>query len=173
MPAPQLYKINTLKSYGRRYKLKTFVETGTLYGETTKAVSPIFERLVTIELDDDLYRQAMERFASNAKIDCVCGDSAQMLPKALNSVKEPTLFWLDGHYSGGITARGVKDTPIYEELKTIFGHPIKNHVILIDDARLFIGEKDYPTMAELQKMVEEMGDGYRMYVEDDIIRIHK
>ena len=110
-PAPQLYKINTLKSYGRRYKLKTFVETGTLYGETTKALSPIFERLVTIELDDDLYRQAMERFASNAKIDCVCGDSAQMLPKVLNSVKEPTLFWLDGHYSGGITARGVKDTP--------------------------------------------------------------
>lgn len=111
-PTPNIYKTNTLKSYGRRYQLRTFVETGTLYGETTKAVCSYFERVVTIELDLNLYRQATKRFRSNSKIDCVYGDSAWMLPEVLHSINQPALFWLDGHYSAGITARGVKDTPI-------------------------------------------------------------
>jgi hypothetical protein len=171
-PVPQLYKISTIKRYGRRYKLKTFIETGTLYGETTKAVSSVFERVVTIELDDDLHRKAMGRFKSSPTICCVHGDSAQILPNVLKSVKEASLFWLDGHYSAGITARGDKDTPINDELSAICRHSIKNHVILIDDASLFTGENDYPTMENLKQMIEELGHEYNMFVENDIIRIH-
>jgi len=172
-PTPQIYKIRTLKDYGRRYQTEAFVETGTLYGDTTNAVYPFFKRVVTIELDVDLHRLATERFRSNPRIECVHGDSAEMLPKVLGSITEPTLFWLDGHYSAGVTARGSKDTPIYEELRAILLHEVKAHVILVDDASLFVGENDYPTMDELQSLIEQLGSGYGMGVEHDIIRVHK
>lgn len=46
-------------------------------------------------------------------------------------------------------------------------------MILIDDASLFTGENDYPSMEKLQEMIDDVGGGYRMHVEFDIIRIHK
>ena len=51
------------------------------------------------------------------------------------NVNEPCLFWLEGHYSVENTAKNVKEIPIMEELKQICDHPVKNPVILIDDAR--------------------------------------
>jgi hypothetical protein len=52
------------------------------------------------------------------------------------------LFWLDGHFCGGVSAHGDKGTPILEELNLILSHRVKEHVILIDDARLFNGTFD-------------------------------
>ena len=40
------------------------------------------------------------------------GDSTDVLPEVVEKMDEPTLFWLDGHYSGGITASGEQETPI-------------------------------------------------------------
>ena len=54
------------------------------------------------------------------------------------------MFWLDGHYSGKGTAKGKKETPILEELKTIFDTNDLRYVILIDDARHFGSEKRLP-----------------------------
>lgn len=42
-------------------------------------------------------------------------------------------LWLDAHYSGGTTAKGKKSSPLKDELEIIKKHPIKNHIILIDD----------------------------------------
>ena len=53
------------------------------------------------------------------------GDSATVLPKLLATIQEPCLFWLDGHYSGGITALGKSITPILDELQTISPTPPK------------------------------------------------
>ena len=87
--------------------------------------------------------------------------------------REPCLFWLDGHYSAGITAKGEKETPIWEELEHICDHPIKNHVILIDDASLFVGKNDYPNLDSLQKFVESRFPDNIFEVRDDMIRIYK
>jgi hypothetical protein len=89
----------------------------------------------------------------------------------LSSINEPILFWLDGHYSGGETAKGEANTPILKELEFILRHPIKNHVILIDDARCFIGENDYPTLRELAVFVSGINNELNFTVENDIIRI--
>ena len=81
------------------------------------------------------------------------------------------MFWLDAHYSSGVTARGVVDSPIAQELETIFSHPAKGHVILIDDAREFTGHGGYPTIEELYEFVLARKPGWRMLVYNDMIRI--
>ena len=72
-----------------------------------------------------------KKFSKLTHINLIKGDSSEKLPEILKSLKEPALFWLDGHYSDEITAKGDLNTPIYNELTAILNHPIKNHVILM------------------------------------------
>jgi hypothetical protein len=75
------------------------------------------------------------------------------------------LFWLDGHYSEGITARGDEDCPVLYELFHIFSQRwFIEGVVLIDDARLFDGDR-WPKLSDVY--TPEEGD----VLEHDIIRI--
>ena len=56
----------------------------------------------------------------------------------------------------GDTAKGSKFCPIYEELNAIFTS-IDKHCLLIDDARLFNGADDYPTLDELKGFILKTG----------------
>ena len=100
------------------------------------------------------------------------GDSEVALPRILDELNEPCLFWLDAHYSGGFTGKGRLETPIINELNAIFEHHIKTHVVLIDDARCFNGEHDYPTLKQLQGFVLDRWPNVEFAVDADIIRIH-
>jgi hypothetical protein len=93
-----------------------------------------------------------------------------VLPLIIKDLNEPAIFWLDGHYSSGITAKGDKICPIFEELDSIFNNKPLNHVLLIDDARLFVDEDDYPTIEKLTKYVKNKNNNYQVEVKDDIIR---
>lgn len=98
------------------------------------------------------------------------GDSACVLPELVRNLDHPVLFWLDGHYSGGTTAKGMMDSPISEELAAILGSPLKTHVILIDDARCFDGTHGYPYLDQLLEQVRASTD-YQIEVSTDIIRL--
>jgi hypothetical protein len=137
------------------------------------AMRKTFSTIISFELDQTLAAQARERFANDNQIEIVQGDSGKLLGERLANINEPCLFWLDGHYSGGITARGTLETPIKNELAAILSHPIDGHVILIDDARCFTGENDYPTLDELRSFVAERKPNHKFSVEHDVIRIHK
>lgn len=89
----------------------------------------------------------------------------------LERIKTPCLFWLDGHYSAGVTARGEKDTPIVEELSHIFSSSDIGHVIVVDDARCFGVEPGYPTVEELSEFVKARRPNTRIAVVDDAIQI--
>jgi hypothetical protein len=173
IPPPHMLKQITVKTYAVQFGIDIFVETGTYLGEMVGAVKYSFKRIYSIELSHELYENAREKFSKHKHISIVNGDSAEVLPEILMHVKEPCLFWLDGHYSGGNTAKGEKETPIMEELKRICDHPVKNHVILIDDAREFTGENDYPTIESLRNFVGARLPYYEFDVKDDIIRIYK
>lgn len=97
------------------------------------------------------------------------GDSAQKLPELIREINKPTLFWLDGDYSSGITARGVTQTQVSAELQAILSHSIKQHIILIDDARCFDGTNDYPHPDGLLRVIRE--DGNYSAVSADIIHL--
>jgi hypothetical protein len=163
-------KRQRLIEWARRSGTRVFVETGTYRGDTIAALAGVVERCVTIEWDEQLWRAARDRFASDPRIEVLHGDSGELLPKIVSELREPALFWLDAHYSGSGTARGALDTPIVRELRAVLAHPVRDHVVLIDDAREFVGGNGYPTMRELARLVG--GFGYFIRVRDDLVLIY-
>ena len=167
---PYEVKRLTIRLYRELYGPRTFVETGTYLGDTVEAVRGDFERIYSVELHPELARDAQNRFAGDPNIRILQGDSAELLPGILREVEGPCLLWLDGHYSSAGTARGSKDTPILEELAHVFRDRGRDHVILIDDARLFDGRPDYPKIAELRRVIHGYRPDYLFEVSHDIIR---
>ena len=172
-PVPHDVKQMAVKTFAQKYAIRVFIETGTYLGDMVAAVNNDFDRIYSIELNEDLFKQAVKRFAGYKHITIVHGDSSQVMPEILRPINIPCLFWLDSHYSAGINAREEKETPIWKEMRYICEHPINNHVILIDDASLFIGKNDYPEIGSLQRFVNNRFPGYISDVHDDIIRIYK
>jgi len=118
-----------------------------------------------------LYEKAQHRFSRYQKVDLRYGDSAIELSRILAEITAPTLFWLDAHYLGDGTARSTIDTPIVKELMAISQHHESNHVILIDDARLFNGMNDYPKIETCHDLAAKFWPRHHCVVADDIIRI--
>jgi hypothetical protein len=171
VPPPHAYKQRVVREYARKNRLHFMVETGTYLGDMVEAMRAGFQHVYSIELDGELCRRATQRFAARPNVTIVQGDSGQVLSGLIGNLPRPTLFWLDGHFSADITARGDKDTPILKELESIACHPVKRHVILIDDARCFNGTNDYPTLKELEATAYRYWPESSFEVRDDIIRI--
>jgi hypothetical protein len=172
IPPPHEYKQKIVKQYAKLFSIKTLIETGTYRGEMVEAIKTTFDRIYSIELDSTLYETAKQRFSKSRNITIIEGDSGRVLPKLLKSIKSPCLFWLDAHYSSGITARGDLDTPIMKELHCILNHSIKKHVMLIDDACCFVGQNGYPTIGQLKKFVFNINPNLLIRIENNIIRVH-
>lgn len=164
------HSFGVIAEYQDKYDLPVFVETGTAAGSTLELVveSGLFDECHSIELDPAFYLQAMSRFAMRAYIHH--GESDIVLRHILRVIARPCLFWLDAHWVGGETdVKGLHgETPVMEELDVIFATPFQ-HVILIDDARLFGVEGNYPTIGEVHNFAE--GHDYKTVVQDDIIRL--
>lgn len=60
------------------------------------------------------------------------------MPQIVAELGHPALFWLDGHYSGGGTAKGKQETPISLELRAVLDAPASVRVFLIDDVRFLM-----------------------------------
>lgn len=170
-PAPPHLKAATVKEYARRFRPTTFVETGTYRGDTVAELAPLVPNVVSIELDHRLCTLAQARFVDDPSITIVEGDSATRLGEIVADLREPALFWLDGHFSGGATA-GDGACPIMAELETVLTSDL-DHVVLVDDARLFDGTDNYPTLDEVRQLVTKLRPEMRWDLADDIIRLHR
>ena len=168
---PPPVKRKVLSAYRKRYGLTKFIETGTHLGDTLAYVAQQKGvHATSIELDEAYYRAAKQRFLSYTNVTILQGDSGKLLPEHVRQLQEPALFWLDGHYSGGDTGKGELDTPVSAELEAILGSSVKGHVILIDDARCFDGNQDYPHLDRLLETVRRK-DTHHIEVSTDIIRL--
>lgn len=170
MPPPHFVKQLVIKEFVEKHRLKVMVETGTYKGDMIRAMSDIFDLIYSIELSDSLYKQACQKFRHRSHIHLFQGDSGEEITKVLAKLKQPALFWLDGHYSAGTTAKGTLNTPISKELQHVLTHPVAGHVILIDDARLFNGANDYPTVETLRAEVAKTHPNLQFDLADDVIR---
>ncbi len=166
--------------YGKKFDIQCLIETGTHLGNTMAATKNYFSSLYSIELSEVLAKNATERFKEDPHVKIICGDSGKVLPKLLPSIQDrKILFWLDAHYSMGVTAKGETLTPIVDEIKSIFKCG-KEVVILIDDARdfswynvVFRGRNDYPTISALKNLIKELDPTYKVMLSEGVIRIHK
>ena len=173
VPAPHAVKQAIVKEYEAKYRLPVFIETGTYMGEMIDAVLNLFPKIISIEFDLKLAQRAKNKYSSMRHVTILQGDSGTLMPELLSGIKEPCLFWLDAHYSGGVTGQADSETPIVKEIKAILEHPCSDHVILIDDAREFTGNNNYPTLEELRQLLKDSRNDWRMKVDADVIRIHQ
>jgi hypothetical protein len=131
-----------------------------------------FQAIYSIELSLELYERARRRFVGVDRVRLIQGDSGEILPELAASIPEPCLFWLDGHYSYGETARGEEDSPLRKELAAVLARDQGRDVILIDDARYLTGRDGYPSLAEIRASVGRARPDWVVEVARDIVRIH-
>jgi hypothetical protein len=125
-----------------RLGLERAVETGTYLGGGARLLAGVFPAVTTIELSHQLHGQAREDLAELPAIEVLQGDSRTVIPQLVED-PVPTLFWLDGHWSGGPTAGAQDECPVLEEIAAI-GAGTERDCVLIDDARLFVASPPPP-----------------------------
>ncbi len=163
---PHIVKQRTLAEFAERLNLKIMVETGTNLGNMINVQKSRFREIYSIELDTWLAARAKRKFAAYPHIHLYHGDSGKVLPTIMPLIREPALFWIDAHW-------GAIDAPVKQELECIYRHPVRDHVLLIDDARYFDGHGDYYAIDELRDHAAREYPGSVVEVKDDIIRIYK
>lgn len=137
MPSLLKEELKTILHLTKKNNYNYFVETGTLMGETILRFIDDFDKLYTIELSPYYYNEFNNTNYNREKIKSILGDSSEMLKPVVNELNGDTIFFLDGHYSSGNTAKGTKDCPLLEELSIINRYFKYEGLIIIDDLRLF------------------------------------
>lgn len=171
IPPPHAAKQEIIMTAARQFNCEIFIETGTYLGDTLQSQRNNFKKLISVELADRLFRAASGRFRKYPEVQIIKGNSGDVLHRIMPGINSRALLWLDGHYSGGITAKGSTECPVFRELDAVFSNNSLKHIILIDDARLFIGKRDYPTMDELSEYVKRKDPAYKITVNTDIIML--
>jgi len=167
-PAPPHVKQQLVLEHVKRFKPAAFVETGTYRGDTLAHVRTHVARSVSIELDETLCALARNRFRRHPDVEILWGDSGALLADVLQTLTEPSALWLDGHYSGGVTADSGGDAPVLSELTAALTCSV-GHLVLIDDARLFDGTDGYPTLETVSSLIATHRPSTPMSISDDVI----
>lgn len=166
-------KIEKILAAKHLFNIDTFIETGTYLGVTTNYMSRHFSDLYSIELNKELALEAKKYFKNKKHINILQGDSGHIIENIVKVNKFKKLFWLDAHYSAGITASSSDfgDTPISKEIEIVLNYWVPESVVLIDDARLFIGKNGYPTIADLTQFILSKKLDLKVFIDRDIIHI--
>ena len=144
-PSPEVVKHHILAKNNLKNSL--WIETGTYYGETTKLLSKISKKTVSIEADETLYQLAKKKLSNLKNVEILFGKSEDLLEDVIKSNLDfyNVCIYLDAHlcqdHIRNINTFGTenKATPIKFELNCISKYisNFENIVVLIDDIRLF------------------------------------
>lgn len=134
MPSLDINYLQLLKDNYKNFPI--FIETGTCNGDTIFSVEPHFDMLYTIELSQKYFNNTRSKYTGK-KINFIFGDSSIVFESLLGNINQDAVFFLDGHWSSGDTAKGNKDCPLIEEIQHINNLYKNKAIIIIDDFRLF------------------------------------
>ncbi|WP_430711518.1 hypothetical protein [Nodosilinea sp. AN01ver1] len=154
------------------------METGTYYGRTSVWASKIFKNVFTIEYSREIFEIVSSKHSNIENIKFSFGDSRSQLSKVLEEIKGPALFWLDAHWSGGLTYGDNDQCPLIQEIN-ILNSTGQDHFILIDDARLFLSPpqppheiNQWPSISEVINALRfKFPDKYIVVIEDVIVAV--
>jgi hypothetical protein len=152
----------------------TFVETGTFFGDTSAFAKLFSSKVVTIEPSTELYGAAVKRFASsNPMVEVINAPSEIALPEVVKRLDGDVTFWLDGHYSGGITFEGEQHSPLLDELECVGPHlPRLGAVtVLVDDIHACGTNPGCPPIATVLKWADIHQLSWQ--IEHDILILRK
>jgi hypothetical protein len=155
MPMPPHMKVRAIEDAAIHIHATVFIETGTYRGDTSKILSKRVHQVVSVEIDKRLATLARERFG-NSNVEILEGDSAELMSSIVSRFKNQVcLYWLDGHYSSGVTGGEVKPVPVQRELEEILPFLKSSDLIIIDDIREFDG-KNYPSLDHLTSYITQI-----------------
>ena len=146
-PIPPFIKRKLLLRHGSIGS--TWVETGTFVGQTTRYLAKNFPVVHTIEASKEciiISKILSKRYSK--KIRFHEGTSEKCLDGVCSLLSGNVCFWLDAHYSSGITYRGEEKTSISSELKIIEKNlkRFDTIVVIIDDILACHLDSNYPSL---------------------------
>ena len=174
-PSPEFIKHKIIEN--NNLDNSAWIETGTYYGETTKILSNISKKTVSIEADKDLYELAKKKLSNFKNVELIFGKSEDMLSDAIKKVLDykNICIYLDAHlchdHIKNIKTFGDEEsaTPIKKELYFIekYLEKFEGINILIDDIRLFNNSfQNYPKKNYLVNWCKE--NNFEWEIEQDI-----
>ena len=143
-----------------------FIETGCYLGDGIQlAIDSGFEEIYSIEIEDKFIEICQNKFQN--KVNLIKGDSYNELSRLLEKYSNDSFtYWLDGHYSGPGTGKGVKDFPIMEEIECILKRDIRGEIIYVDDMRIIKNYDDSINFDKILDLVKKYKSDYKIYYED-------
>lgn len=160
--------------------LSVLLETGTFKGDTVSALESFFDKVVSIELSEALYADAINRFADCSHVRILQGNSGDKLRELRSELQGiGVLYWLDAHWCvAASTAGELSQCPLLGELAAIVGLNEKS-VVLIDDARLFLAPplapheiSQWPSLQEIVHALQSLSAHHELMVINDVIAFY-
>jgi len=160
--------------------LSVLLETGTFKGDTVSALESFFDKVVSIELSEALYVDAINRFADCSHVRILQGNSGDKLRELRSELHDiGVLYWLDAHWCvAASTAGELSQCPLLGELAAIVGLNEKS-VVLIDDARLFLAPplapheiSQWPSLQEIVHALQSLSAHHELMVINDVIAFY-
>lgn len=168
---------DVLKKYKRN---DVFLETGSYKGGGIEvALGAGYDLVLSIEIHKEYHELCKEKFKTqiaDERVELYHGDCLAVLGQILPVVDQPITFWLDAHIDWECGVSGRTPSPLIYELQMIKElSPVKNHVILIDDMRVFrtkIGWGAYNPVGqeEIEKAIREINPDYRIVYEPNAVQ---
>jgi len=169
IPDNHLYKRQRIYDLQKKHQFDLFVETGTFYGQMVNAMKARFNKVVSIEIYEPLFKINDLAFKHTDHVTIMLGDSAKVLKTIMSWKNQSILFWLDGHYSGRGTGKGNQTSPIIEELDIILSNMPKKLCLVIDDLRLFVNEDGYPSKEEVVAILKAANPDFEIQEDNDAL----
>ena len=174
-PSPDVIKHQILMNNNLKDSL--WIETGTYYGETTKLLSKISKKTISIEADKNLFETSNRILKKFKNVEILNGKSEDLLDKVIskNLNFKNVCIYLDAHlcqdHLKNTKTFGNENTatPILNELEIIskYAASFEKIVVLIDDIRLFKGKfQNYPDKNTLVNWCKE--NNFLWEIEQDI-----
>ncbi len=148
-------KFRLINQMRQQTQAKCLIETGTFLGTTADRCARVFKKVYTIELDEKLALTATNFLSKRKNVKVLQGDARDRLAEILKIDEvDSAVVFLDGHFSGGVTACGDLPEPAMELIAILSRFRKKIKGILVDDFRCFGIEPGFPSKSELLKSVE-------------------
>lgn len=166
---PPVAKDNVFTAFGKRRlltlllqdrKFGSAIETGTYLGLTARLLARFCNDVTTFEISESVYVFAKKWNSKLKNIKFVNESSdGEGFTAAIRQSSRPIFFWLDAHYSGGITGGNSNEQPLRREIETICGTSTgRSFLALVDDANVFDVDKSYPSISEIEEIVARNSD---------------
>ncbi len=148
-----------LNEYIQKYKIKQYIETGTGEGVSLEYAQKYeFTSLFSIDIDEELYGRATNKFKNDTRITLINDYSTNALKLLIPKLDEsPVLFFLDAHFPGADfhktsyeeSIRKYKNDafPLEDEIKIICElRNFNQDVIVVDDFVLYDKNPNYESI---------------------------